>query len=212
MMKAKQPISINGIEFDALIDQTVDYEADVPEYVTEKGFSVSDNIALKPETLSMTLYVTDTPVTWKHLFGNTQGRTERVIKQLQDLYFSKSLVTVITSDSVYENMAITTISIAKSSDVGYAREIPIKMKKVIVTESKTVTIPASYGKSGVTKASAGTASTKKVTSSATTSANVTNNAVSSSSGSNSGSNPSNSSSGKKSSILYTAASKIGLLG
>ena len=52
MMKAKQPVSINGIEFDALIDQTVDYEADVPEYVTEKGFSVSDNIALKPETLS----------------------------------------------------------------------------------------------------------------------------------------------------------------
>ena len=34
MMKAKQPVSVAGIEFDALIDQTIDYNADVPEYVT----------------------------------------------------------------------------------------------------------------------------------------------------------------------------------
>lgn len=55
------------LNFDALIDQTIDYNADVPEYVTEKGFSVSDNVSLKPEELSMTLYVTDTPVTWKYI-------------------------------------------------------------------------------------------------------------------------------------------------
>lgn len=51
MGKAKQPVSINGVEFDALIDSDEGYEAQVPEYPTEKGFSVSDNITLKPETL-----------------------------------------------------------------------------------------------------------------------------------------------------------------
>ena len=65
MARAKQPVSVDDIEFDALIDSEEGYEADVPEYPTEKGFSVSDTIVLKADTLNMTLYVTDTPVTWR---------------------------------------------------------------------------------------------------------------------------------------------------
>ena len=49
MGKAKQPVSINGVEFDALIESEEGYEAQIPEYPTEKGLSVSDNITLKPD-------------------------------------------------------------------------------------------------------------------------------------------------------------------
>ena len=49
MARAKQPVSVDDIEFDALIDSEEGYEADVPEYPTEKGFSVSDTIVLKAE-------------------------------------------------------------------------------------------------------------------------------------------------------------------
>lgn len=188
MARAKQPVSIDGIEFDALLDQSRDYEAVVPEYPTEKGFSVSDTIVLKAETISMTLYVTDTPVTWKNRFGSGAGRVESVIKRLEQLYFAKKVFTVVTSDAVYDNMVLTSMSIAKSSDVGYAREIPISLKKIIVTESSTVTIPDSYGKSGTTGASAGTANT-----------------TSSNSDSGSGSEQ------KGGSILYNAASGFGLI-
>lgn len=41
MARAKQPVSVADIEFDALIDSEEGYEADVPEYPTEKGFSVA---------------------------------------------------------------------------------------------------------------------------------------------------------------------------
>lgn len=194
MAKAKQPVSIDGIEFDALIDQSINYEADVPEYATEKGFSVSDTIVLKAETISMTLYVTDTPVTWRNRFGSGGGRVESVVKRLEQLYFAKKVFTVVTSDAVYDNMVLTSMSISKSSDVGYAREIPISLKKIIVTESKTVTIPASYGKSGTSSASAGTASTS-----------------SASNGSSSSSSKSSSSNEKNGSILYNAASSFGLV-
>ena len=51
MGKATQPVSIDGIEFDALIESTEGFEAEVPEYSIETGFSVSDTIILKPETL-----------------------------------------------------------------------------------------------------------------------------------------------------------------
>lgn len=198
MARAKQPVSIDGIEFDALLDQSMDYEADVPEYPTEKGFSVSDNISLKPETLSMSLYVSDTPVTWKSRFGSGKGRVEKVVKQLQDLYFAKKVVTVVTSDAVFDSMAITSISFSKSADVGYAREIPISLKKIIVTESSTTSIPDSYGKSGTTGASAGTANT------------TAGNSGSSGSGGNSSKNG-NSDSGKNGSILYNAANSLGII-
>lgn len=194
MARAKQPVSIDGIEFDALLDQSMDYEADVPEYPTEKGFSVSDNISLKPETLSMTLYVSDTPVTWKSRFGSGKGRVEKVVKQLQDLYFAKKVVTVVTSDAVFDSMAITSISFSKSADVGYAREIPISLKKIIVTESSTTSIPDSYGKSGATGASAGTANT-----------------TAGSSGNGGSGKSDNSDSGKNGSILYNASNSLGII-
>lgn len=142
----------------------------------------------------MTLYVTDTPVTWRNRFGSGGGRVESVVKRLEQLYFAKKVFTVVTSDAVYDNMVLTSMSISKSSDVGYAREIPISLKKIIVTESKTVTIPASYGKSGTSSASAGTASTSSA-----------NNGSSSSSSNNSSSNE------KNGSILYNAASNFGLI-
>ena len=193
MARAKQPVTIAGIEFDALISEDRGFEATVPEYAVESGLSVSDAIILGSETLSMVLYVTDTPVTWRSHAG--QGRIEEVTKRLEELYYSAQPVTIVTSDATYTSMAIENLTISKSAEIGYAREIPISFRKIRVTTAQKTTIPASYGKSGKTSASAGTASTS-----------------SGSSGSGSGSSASGSSSGNsKSSILYGAAKTIGLI-
>lgn len=199
MARAKQPVSVADIEFDALIDSEEGYEADVPEYPTEKGFSVSDTIVLKADTLNMTLYVTDTPVTWRERTGSGPGKTEGVVRRLKDLYFAKKILEVTTTDCVYSNMVITSMNIKKSVEVGYAREIPISFKKIEVTETATAEIPASYGKSGKTGKAAGKASTTAAST-----------AGSSSSGGSSASGSSSSSS--RSSVLYNAASSFGLLG
>lgn len=199
MARAKQPVSVDDIEFDALIDSEEGYEADVPEYPTEKGFSVSDSIVLKADTLNMTLYVTDTPVTWRERTGSSPGKTEGVVRRLKDLYFAKKILEVTTTDCVYSNMVITSMNIKKSVEVGYAREIPIAFKKIEVTETATAEIPASYGKSGKTAKAAGKASTTAAST-----------AGSSSSGGSSASGSSSSSS--RGSVLYNAASCFGLLG
>ena len=199
MARAKQPVSVDDIEFDALIDSEEGYEADVTEYPTEKGFSVSDTIVLKADTLNMTLYVTDTPVTWRERTGSGPGKTEGVVRRLKDLYFAKKILEVTTTDCVYSNMVITSMNIKKSVEVGYAREIPIAFKKIEVTETATAEIPASYGKSGKTAKAAGKASTTAAST-----------AGSSSSGGSSASGSSSSSS--RGSVLYNAASGFGLLG
>ena len=206
MARAKQPVSVNGIEFDALISQTDTLEATVPEYTVEDGFVVSDAIILNPEKLDMVLYITDTPVTWYSRHGSGQDRVETIVKRLQELYFTAEPTTVVTSAKSYTNMAIESLSIAKSLEIGYAREISISFKKIRVTTAKTTTIPDNYGKSGATAASAGTASTS------TGSSGGSSGSGSGSGGGSSGSSGSSGSNGNsKSSILYSAANSIGLI-
>ena len=206
MGKATQPVSINGLEFDALIDESGTLEATVPEYSVESGFSVSDSVILNPEKLSMTLFVTNTPVTWYRRHGASPTRVDNVVKQLEELYFAKEPVTIVTSDATYTSMAIESITISKSLEIGYARQIPISFKKIRVTTAKTTTIPDSYGKSGATAASAGTASTSTGSSGGGSGSGSGSGGGSSGAGGSSGSNGNS-----KSSILYNAASSIGLI-
>ena len=206
MGKATQPVSINGLEFDALIDESRTLEATVPEYSVESGFSVSDSVILNPEKLSMTLFVTNTPVTWYRRHGASPTRVDNVVKQLEELYFAKEPVTIVTSDATYTSMAIESITISKSLEIGYARQIPISFKKIRVTTAKTPTIPDSYGKSGATAASAGTASTSTGSSGGGSGSGSGSGGGSSGAGGSSGSNGNS-----KSSILYNAASSIGLI-
>jgi len=70
MARAKRPVTIAGIEFDALISEEHGYEATVPEYAVESGFSVSDAIIHGAETLNMVLYGHIFSCVWKRLCGS----------------------------------------------------------------------------------------------------------------------------------------------
>ncbi|GHU95079.1 hypothetical protein FACS1894208_07290 [Clostridia bacterium] len=159
MARAKQPVSINGVEFDALIDDSRELPNEVPSYPVESGFSISDTIIHQPQTLSMTLFVTDAAVSWRNKGHGGAGWTDKVIKQLEDLYFSSEPCKVITPKATYTDMAILTIGIASHEGNGFAKDVTISFQKIETVSSKKTTIPDSYGKSGATGANAGTAST-----------------------------------------------------
>ena len=61
--KKLKPVSVAGIEFDALIDEQKALSATVPTYPVEEGFPVSDTIILDPLSIQLTLYISNTPVT-----------------------------------------------------------------------------------------------------------------------------------------------------
>lgn len=172
-----RPLSINGIEFDALLNENRNHSSEVPDYAVESGFSVSDNISIKPMELEITANLTNTPVTWD---SHGTGRVESIVAQLENLYHSKQLVTVITSTDVYENMAITMLSVPKDENNKTSRDIRMTLKEVTIVSAQTTTIPASYVRGGDTGANAGTGS----------------------SGSSSGTGSGKSESEKKASILY----------
>lgn len=156
-----KPVAIAGIEFDALIEQQKTMSASIPVYPVEEGFPVSDTITLDPLTLQMTLFVTNTPVTWLKRHGHSQKRVRQICKKLEDLWLKRKLVKIVTPDAIYKDMGITSISIKKSADLGYSREVSITAQKVRKTKKKTVKIPKYALKSGETKAKAGAAQTSK---------------------------------------------------
>ena len=203
-----KPVSVAGIEFDALIEDQKTLSATIPVYPGEDGFPVSDTIILDPISISMTLYVTNTPVTWLYRHGTSNSRVNNICNRIENLWLSRELVKIVTTDTVYKNMGLTSISIKHSKEIGYAREISITAQKVRVTSRKTASIPSYILKAGETMANAGTASTSTTSSSAGTSGG--------SSGSSGGSGGSSGSSGgssakKNQSILYGVASGLGFI-
>lgn len=158
-MRATMPATLNGIKFDAIITRECSYEADVPEYPVEDGFYISDAILKKPYQVNITAFISDTPVTWRNELGQNKGRMKRTIKQLENLYFSGQVVTLVTSTKVYSSMAITNLTIPETAEMGNAVEVQITLKQVRLTKAKTTTIPSSYGMSGTTGASGGATST-----------------------------------------------------
>lgn len=154
-----QPVNIGGLEFDALINESKSYSSEVPEYAVETGYSVSDHISIKPVTVDLTLYVTNTPVTWKQSHGSSSGRVAFVVSSLERMYFQRKLLTVVTSTDVYTNMAITAITVPKDETNKTSREISISLKQVTVATASTTGIPDSYARGGESGKNAGTAST-----------------------------------------------------
>lgn len=193
-----QPVSVAGIEFPAMVDETQTFTSDIPEYPVETGFVISDNITLQPMELPLTLLLSDTPLTWR---GRVRSMSEAE-SMLKELYFSKTPFTVVTPSGTFESMGITSMQIKRSSENGYNKEVSLSLKQINVTATKTASIPDSYGKSGATGANAGTASTSAGSTST----------GGGSSGGGSGSSG-GSSSGKQSSgsILYNVASSAGLI-
>lgn len=161
MARAMQPVSVAGVEFDALIDESRNLDATVPQYTVEDGFPIADSIILNPEVVNMTLFVTDTPVTWKGRHGGS-GWAASVCARLEQLYYSAEPVTITTTDATYTNMAIQSIAFQKSLEVGYAKQIPITFKQVRITRlGNAPAVSSGYGKGGDTGVNGGTAQTQQ---------------------------------------------------
>lgn len=204
--KVLTPVSVAGIEFDALLEESKTFSASIPAYPVEDGFPVSDTIILEPLSLQMTLYVSNTPVTWLYRHGTSNDRVRLICTMLENLWLEKKLVKIVTMDAIYTDMGLTSISLKKSREIGYAREISLSAQKVRVTERKTAEIPAYILKSGETQANAGTASTSVSSGKA-----AGDGAAGSSSKGNAGSKSGSSQAKKGQSILYGVASGMGFI-
>ena len=170
-----QPVNIGGIECDALIHHELAMEAEIPDYPVEEGYSVQDTMILKPRTLSLTVIVTNTPITFRS--HASPGRVQEVAARFQELYQSRQLITVTSAKGSFQNMGITSLSLPYDVSTKTSLEIPITLKEVLTTTAQTVTIPSEYGRGGDTGTTAGTANTSPYGSETGTASTVTGTSV-----------------------------------
>ena len=155
---ALQPVTVGGIEFDALIKENLQRSATIPQYAVEDGFDVSDTIHLEPVSLTMTLYVTATPVTFQAKHGHQRNRVQAICDQLEIKYLQRELVTIKTPVRTYNNMGITSFSYERSATTRYAREISLSAREVFVTKQSAGWIDTESHKSGISQVLGGMAS------------------------------------------------------
>ncbi len=200
-MGPKQPVSVAGLEFDAVLTIKETHTSTIPQYPIDEGYSVQDNVALDPMSLSMTLYVTATPVTW-FTHGSGEERLRQVWNQLYDLYAQKMPISVITQEASYQNMVIKNIAYQRSADMGYAAEIPVEFSQVNVTSARMAAVPVGYARAGASMQLSGAAATTTATSSGSASGNG-------SSQTSAGTASSSSTAQQSSSWLYGIAEGVG---
>ena len=157
------PCSLNGIEFDALIEEDRIMEAETPQYPVEEGFPVSDTIINQPIKVTITALISNSPVTWRSSHGHSSSRTKNVADELEQLWMSKQLCKIVTTGYIYTDMAIQSLSIKRSSEHGYDREATFTAQKVIKTSQQTTSLPSISLKSGKTGQDAGMANTSSNT-------------------------------------------------
>ena len=125
-MLAKQPASLGGFEFDAIIKRSETMTSDVPEYATEEGYSITDNICLKPRELEIEAIITNSPVTWAEQHAASSSRVETMIEELRQLWLKKTPVQFTAAGDSYENMCITSITAPRTVEDGSSTRLTIK--------------------------------------------------------------------------------------
>jgi len=152
MARVIEPVDIDGITFDAMINKTTTYESHVPYYPVEDGFEVSDAIITRPEALDLTLMISNNPITFRALHGQGPGRVQEVLARLREKYFKREPVTVTTTNMTYEEMAITVFSDIESLDYGDSVQLPISFQKIRSTERQMTEMTARFvGAANVTQ-------------------------------------------------------------
>ena len=145
-MLAKQPASLGGFEFDAIIKRSETMTCDVPEYATEEGYSITDNICLKPRELEIEAIITNSPVTWAEQHAASSSRVETMIEELRQLWLKKTPVQFTAAGDSYENMCITSIT---------APRLTIKLKQASINSTDMANISVKYIRGGTSKKNTG---------------------------------------------------------
>lgn len=126
------PVAIGAVQFDALLEITEKFDANVPMIRTDIGYETSDDIIPGFMSVDMRLFVTPTPVTWWSVASHRLRNPREVVDALNALLEKRKPVFVTTVKKNYDNMMIQKITTNKSADTGYALTIDVSMVQITV--------------------------------------------------------------------------------
>lgn len=160
MLNTKSPGKIDYFEFDATVHESHEYTNIVTEFPVERGFNISDHAIRVPEKLTITGFVTNSPI--PHSRGSVSvllERGDRINDALESLLQiagfdpagklseevaairrAPQVVTVVTGLRSYSSMVITNIVIDRDKSSGSSISPTIEMRRLVVVYSETIIV------------------------------------------------------------------------
>lgn len=111
--------------------------ASTTQFPVEGGSQVSDHVILGPETISLTGFVTDTPLIYR---ADAEGASQGAFDALDTLWRERSPVMVSTRFKIYENMIIESITMPETD--GDSLEYSIDLTQIRIAVGRQVVLPA----------------------------------------------------------------------
>ncbi len=143
--------TVGNLELDAVLDEGHSWEATVTTSPVEKGSDITDSIQMQPERLTVRGFVSDSPLVASATVagvvngGAVGNRTQAVFELLRRLMEARELVTVYTKYRIYTDMAIKSVDIPRSPEVGEALEFTMEFVKVRLVSTQLVELPKGVG-------------------------------------------------------------------
>jgi len=152
----KKPGQIGEIVLDATISENHNYENIVTNHPLEDGSEIADHIISRPERLTMTGFITNSPVNFLGVASNLirgigRNRTEVAFDELLAISQGKldpitgvrerELITIVSTLKVYTEMVMLSITFPRDRTSGDSLRFTAEFQKLTKVTSETVVVP-----------------------------------------------------------------------
>lgn len=127
--------AIGSLTIEATLSENHEARSQVTQQPVELGSNISDHIINEPDRVSITGFISNTPVA-----GGFSNRAQDAFEALYAIRDAKELVTVVTGYRVYNNMAISSISIPRDQFTGESIRFTVELIEVRTSASNSVSV------------------------------------------------------------------------
>lgn len=158
------PATIGDLQVDCVVDHVTTFNSQVTEHPIENGFVIADHVARQAMTLSLTVIITPTPVSYFRQLGANPDRLGEAIAYFEQLWLNGEPVTVTIPSGIYQDMVMTSCPLPRNVQNGFCYRVALEFKHVVIVSQKTEEIPEqnasgdAVGKAGATGTDAGASS------------------------------------------------------
>jgi hypothetical protein len=131
---------LGGVIFDAAIERSRTYSADVPSYPVETGFKVSDAVLKNPMDIQLRAVISAMPLTHRYKTGLGMASVQQRLNDLRQLFYSGNPITLVTDSGSYSNMVIQSLTIPETSEMRNAAEVSITLRQVLITSGYDIEV------------------------------------------------------------------------
>lgn len=135
------------IPLDASLEESHLHQALVTSNPVEEGSDVTDHVSINPVTLTMTGFVTDSPVKFlqgvQQLLSSTSGSgsiSSSAHDDLRFLFNSKTPFTVVTGLDTYENMVFRRLNFPRNAQTGETLRFEAELVQVTFASFQTAAL------------------------------------------------------------------------